>query len=257
MNAAPFINLFNGKTRVTFIHAITGKLIGVHKMKPEQLPVAFNKPTSIDLQGTTWRVVQAEPVHAKEFTINNKLTLHVQEETSINPVLIHAGVPTICSDQPVPVSEPLFTDFLLEITEYRWHQHEFFPLTLLPVVQEEMLQVESFLLPVDGINTLLGYQNIYRRKIARTEPLSISLNEFCECMSIRERGGIRLPADGFVQNGIALRSDNYIYYGVVKDGVLEELCLDTFESVDEEFCGIASAYDLVLADWCNGKIIMA
>src|SRR5688572_7604115 len=117
MNLSPLLNAFPKKTKVTLIHAITLKTIGVYKIKEDALPNAFNKPTIIELGGTKWRVMLANPINAKEYTIANKLTLHVQEVNSINSATIGFDYPSICDDHPELVDHQLFRDFILMITK--------------------------------------------------------------------------------------------------------------------------------------------
>lgn len=256
MDPQPFINMFNSKTRVTFIHALTGKVIGVHKMKPDQLPRSFTKPTSIYVEGAEWRVMRAEPIHAKDFKLDNKLTLHVQEPSSIDPAIVGSNYPTVSNNIPELTVEPLFTDFILDLTKEQWRQLEFFHISFLPIIQEEMLKIEPILSPGEGVNTLIGYKNVHVRAIEMKQRLAVFLHEFCDRIHVQKKGSIRFTEEGYVKNGIALFSGNYTYYATINSETIEELYLESFDCVDEEFCEIVSSYELLLADWCNTKIIM-
>lgn len=256
MDARPFINMFNGKTKVTFIHAVTGKIIGISKMKSEELPISFIKPTRIEFEGTEWRVMRAEPAHAKEFTIDNKLALYVQENYAIDPNKIGFDIATVCQDTPIIVTAPLFDSFSLDISKDDWRQLELFPVSAFHLIQKEMLEVESVLFPDDNTNTLAGYKTIHVRKQLLEQPLGIPADEFCNQVNILEKGSPRFDRKGFIENGFAFRSPGYTYYGIIKDNIIKELSLQAFESVDEELYQLASAYDIMLVDWCNGKIIM-
>lgn len=255
MDARPFISLFNGKTRVTFIHAITGDLIGVCKMTTEQLPASFNKPTRIEFEGNAWRVMRADPVHAKEFTIDNKLSLYVQENHFVDCGKMGFDVATISKDIPSLTSQSLFDNFLLNITGNEWRQLEFYPVSSFPLIQKEILEIESVLFPADNANTLDGYKTMHTRKKISPELVNIPFEEFCSLLNIVEKGAVRF-GNGFVENGFAFRSVDHTYYGIIRDNVIEELCLEKFECLDEEIYELSSKYDLLLADWCNGKIIM-
>ena len=256
MNVQALMGLFPQKTRVTLIHATSGKLIGIHKIKPEQLPTTFNKPINIKLQGETWRVMQAEPVNAKDFTLGNKLTLHVQEPLTLDPNILGYNFATICEDIPPMDTGPLFNDFVLDISKDGWLQLQFLAASLLPAVQEELLQIEKILFPGQGINTLSGYKNMHIRKKISSYPLNISNAEFCELSGIKQKGGVRYNSADFVQNGFVYRSDNYTYYGIIEGDRIAELCLLSFESADEELLQTMSFFNLILADWCNARVIM-
>jgi len=70
-------SIFAKRIKVTFINNTSGELIGVSKMKPEQLPESFDKPTIMELREQEWKVAKADPVSRKEFAISGNLTLHL------------------------------------------------------------------------------------------------------------------------------------------------------------------------------------
>jgi hypothetical protein len=255
MDARPFVNLLSGKMRVTFINATTGKLIGIQKMKPDQLPASFDRPTIIEFNGKEWRVMKAVPIHAKEFRVDNKLTLHVEESQILNQN-IGNYYPTICKGLPASSKFTIFNDFQLEIPADKWRQYQFLPPSLLNAAQEEIEQIIQILFPESNRNNLHGYFDVHVRKNIKNEPLNFPLDSFCERMNIREKGGVLITQGEFLKDGFALRSDNYIYYGTVVENKIEELNLESFESADEEFFEVATIYELLLADWCNAKLIM-
>ena len=85
----------------------------------------------------------------------------------------------------------------------------------------------------------------------------IPLKEFALSVDIIEKGGLKADNGQFIENGFAIRTENYTYYGILKNNQICELCLERFESVDEEFCTISSAFGLALTNWCNGSITLA
>jgi hypothetical protein len=135
--------------------------------------------------------------------------------------------------------------FELKILEDDWRQVEFLPLSVLPLIQEEMSEIEK----------LSESNEIHVRRKIGANHLSIPLDEFCELAGIKEKGSLKFyDQDGYVKNGFALRSENYTYYGTIQGDTIKELCLDDFESADTEFYQVAARYNLVLVDWCNGQI---
>lgn len=122
-----------------------------------------------------------------------------------------------------------------------------------------MTAVEAILFPEGKSSSLSVYDSLHIRKIDR-QNLSIPFADFCERVAVREKGALTITfagSSGFVQDGFALRSDNYMYYGTVTDGIIKELCLQRFDQADDEFCNLAANYELVLVVWCNGQITSA
>lgn len=249
-------NFFKRNIKVVFIDEATGNTIGVSEMKREQLPDAFDKPTTMQIAEKELQVVKADPVHAEDFSASKKLTLHLRSIDHIDPENIRFSIPTISNELPEMVNSTLFCDFTLQLHEDDWRQIEFLPLQLLPKIQEEMTAVEAILFPEAGTTPSLGYDSVHVRKIDRQQ-LSISFTDFCEQMNIQEKGALTVAFagnSGFVQDGFALRSNSYTYYGTVKEGVINELCLPHFDQADDEFYKVAARYGLALVEWCKGQI---
>jgi len=51
---------------------------------------------------------------------------------------------------------------------------------------------------------------------------------------------------GFVKNGFAARSENQIYYGTMEADIIKELCLQQFDSADDEFSTLVTRLELLL-----------
>ena len=88
-------SLFAKKVKVTFINNTNGELIGISKMKPEQLPESFDRPTTMHLQEEEWTVAKADPVSRKEFAICGNLTLHLNPIERIDPEKVLFTIATI------------------------------------------------------------------------------------------------------------------------------------------------------------------
>lgn len=72
---------------------------------------------------------------------------------------------------------------------------------------------------------------------------------------VERKGAIAFSGHaGFVENGFAVRSKNYSYYGTLDGDVIKELALERFESVDDEFALVADRFELLLVGWCRGEI---
>lgn len=257
MNLGPLLNAFPKKIRVSFIHATTRNLIGIYEISPSKLPISFIKPTNIELEGAYWRVMQANPIHATEFTLNNKLTLYVQETSAIDPTYIGSDIPTISNEIPALTSDSLYEGPPLKISRQQWRQIEFFHTTAIPALQEEMAEIASVLFPEKDVNTLLGYKNIYTRKYIDQIILNVSLDEVYQRINVSEIRSLYLSENNqYIENGIKIQTANHTYYGIVNKNQITVLGLKEFDSIDDEIYSLMNHYDLVLADWCNGRIIM-
>ena len=235
--------LFPKKVLVTLVHAENGNVLGDYKMAREELPEVFNKPTTLVMGDRSWRIVKARP-----FLLDGvkKLTLHVVEATiSLNKFM----VPTMSVPLPV-LTEFAYEGFAIAVLPEDWRQLELLPVSQLEHIQEEMTVIEEKLNTLEEDAGLLGYDTIYERSRIEEAYLSIPFDEFFQFVNGIERGYVHGVADSFV-----IRSENYHYYGVVKDGVILNLCLSAFDSVEDEFASVVEKYELLLADWCCGKII--
>ena len=198
---------------------------------------------------------RAEPSYRSAYSKIKKLTLYIQPLEKLDPSTILFSIPTISNEIALTGPTAFFNDFTLELHEDNWRQIEYLPTSLLPVIQEEMAEVEKILFPENEEELTPGYKEIHVRKRIGVNHLAIPFEEFCELTGISKRGCIQFFGyDGFVENGFALRSANYTYYGTMQGNVIKELCLESFESAETEFYQVLAQYNLVLVSWCNGQI---
>ena len=257
-----FKNLFRKNTiKVEFIDAISNEAFGSVKMKPEQLPASFDKPTTIHIENEDWQVERADPVYADEFIKKGELILWVNKILKIDPRNIRFSIPTLSNELPKTADNYLFNGFTHTIHEDDWRQIEFLPVNVLPVVQEEMKMVEEILFPEsdpDFDSTVNGFDRVHVRTKIERQLLNIPVEDFIKELSIQQKGNLAIRGyTGYVENGFALRSPGYIYYGTVENGMIKELCLDFFDSMDDEINNTLSKYDLLLINWCRGMISAA
>lgn len=249
------IQLFPKKIKVTLIDAVTGSSLGKHKIPASQLPVVFNRPTTIDIENISWRVLKADPVSADDFLYSKRLILHVQNAASIESGQLRFNIPSVCADLPATGFETLYKDFTLKLAEMDWRQIEFMPLSQAGVVEEAVKVIEDIL--AGQPNPLLGYEQQYiRDQVLRTN-FAIPFGEFCSLLVEPMYGNIAFGENRFVQGGFSVRSESYTYYGVQENGIIHTLCLVQFEWADDEFMRVLAAFDLLLVDWCNASRLSA
>ena len=236
--------LFPKKVLVTLVHAENGNVLGDYKMAREELPEVFNKPTTLDMGDRSWRIVKARP-----FLLDGvkKLTLHVVEANSF--LQERFMVPTKCYPPSALIENPA-GDYTINISPEDWRQLEFLPVAQLELIQEKTTIIEGMLEAINEDDGLLGYETIYEREDIEGAALNIPFDEFFQFVNGVEKGEVEGVANSFV-----IRSENYQYYGIVKENVIVNLCLLAFDSAEDEFAGVVEKYELLLADWCSGKII--
>ena len=248
------MTLFPKKIKVTCIDGVTGQPIGQYKIPLIQLPTVFNKPVTVTIDGNEWRVIKAHPVNPDDIAIFKKLTLHVlNSEQQVQAPLGHL-VPTRHATSPLTTPTPFYQQFSIDITADDWLQMEFLPVPSLPLIQEELALVDPILLAENGFDPLLGYKNTHVRNLTAHLGSDISFDAFCTNIPVSQKGNVRLAGGDFIENGFALRTDNYEYYGTVKNNRITHLCLTAFDCIDDEFMQVVTTWDLALVNWCQGGI---
>jgi hypothetical protein len=248
------LTLFPKKIIVTCIDGVTGQQIGKYKIPLGQLPVAFDKPVTTTIDGHEWRVIKADPVNPDDIAIFKKLTLHVLDKDQLQQTPLGHNVPTRHASVPLTTPTPFYQQFTLDITTDDWLQMEFLPAQSLPIIQEELALIDPILIAENGFNLLLGYENIHIRSQTAHLGTDIPFDAFCATIPVIQKGNIRLAGGDFIENGFALRTDNYEYYGTVENNCITHLCLTAFDCIDDEFMQVATTWDLALVNWCQGSI---
>jgi hypothetical protein len=235
-------NFFRKTIAVTFINDNTKEIIGKSEMKQEELPESFENSTSIQLEGIDWQVISAHPLTARDFSLSKKLTIYLQKIEYINPDKVRFTIATISNELPGLSSSTLNNDFTVKLKEDDWRQIELLPLSLLPTIQEEMQKIEEILFPEDEPEERFGFDKLHVREKIGTNHLIIPFDDFCESINVQAKGSLGFQGQsGYVENGFALRSSDYTYYGILKDGMITELCLEQYENSDTELISIFCA----------------
>jgi hypothetical protein len=253
-----FKNLFQKKIKVELVDAINSGSFGLVKLSAEQLPASFpaDKETIMHIEGEDWIVDRAEPITAEEFIKKGELTLWLKKVLKINPANIRYSIPSISNELPAFSDSRYFNDFTLTIHEDDWRQMEFIPATELISIQNELKKIEPIIFPEDDpdFDAGNGFSSIHVRTIKRTS-LAIPWEEFVELVNVQEQGTLAINGyGGYVQNGFACKTVNHTFYGTISNGLITELCLDDFNSMDEETYNLLTRYQLLFVCWCRGEI---
>jgi hypothetical protein len=86
--------------------------------------------------------------------------------------------------------------------------------------------------------------------------LHISLADFCNETKAFRTGIVRVYGNTFVRNGFVIETAYNTYYGIAIENTIKSLCLPRFDCMDEELLKIMTTYNLLLADWCEARVIM-
>lgn len=246
-------SLFPKKIETTFIEAITGEILIQQKVLLNELPLSFDKPIVISLNGNEWRVVDAKPKKEMEFIRTRKLILYLQPLEQFETLSI---APTVVGKQPRIIKSEGKQEKMLELHDYKWRQIEFLPAISLPIIHEEVAAMEATLQSDFPIDNLLGYRTQYVREKTKEQTVQIPFLEFCSLVNIQDQGNLSMANSGWISDGFWLRTENHVYYGVKADNSIQHLCLATFNYTDEELISVLLTYGLVLVDWCERKLLL-
>lgn len=253
-----FDSLFNrNKIKVNLIEVVSNEQFGQVKLSADQLPASFKIATTFSYEGEDWQIEKAEPETVEEFSQTKELSLWLKKILKYDPRNTRYSIPTIDNVLPSFSNASPYFDFIHTIHEDDWRQFEFLPATLLPLVQEEMTAIENILFPEDDpdFDSTNGFTKIHvRTKISRDQ-LRISLEDFFTHVAVQQKGKLKINGhDDVVLNGFAFKTEHHLYYGTIENGMIKQLCLDFFDSMDDEISGVLAAYNLLLVSWCRGEI---
>lgn len=246
-------SLFPKKVSVHLVHAVHGTKLGTHKFDNELIPETFTKPTILEVGEKQWQITKSVCDREESYLRSKILTLHVQEPESFT-LGNRSMVPSMDGIIPNQVDHSFFDQFTLSVAADDWRQLEFLPISQLTIIQED-LKIIDFIL-ARSKDPLQGFDGLHTRNSIPKNILTIPFGEFCDTIQVIEKGNVSFEANPFVQDGFALRSGNYTYYGILKDNIITDLCIEQFETVDEEFSLLISKFELVFIDWCNAKMLL-
>ncbi|RKH31562.1 hypothetical protein [Corallococcus sicarius] len=249
--------------QVSFIDAETNRPLGEVKLPVGNLPASFEAATQLELGGSSYEVVSATPMTAREFQATGALRLELREVkvTLVDPKALLYSLPTLNGELPgLAEGSTKLGRQVLELHEDDWRQVEFVALALQSPIETELeairqihtghrkgagfdaLHIRSGVsFPLEGIRlTLADLRGALGEAAAWQDGLSF-------------RGVAGLVAGGFaVQLSPALA-----LYGTERDGHVTALGLQQTgthadsEGVVRMLAALAARYQLCLVDWCR------
>ncbi len=86
---------------VIFVDAETGKILGKNFSPSDQMPKIFEpQKTTLNLAGTLWVLVKAEPSTADEYIRTGEVTISLEKVKHLPAQSILYSLPTICDTVP-------------------------------------------------------------------------------------------------------------------------------------------------------------
>ena len=249
------LTLFNQKTIVTLIDAYTDNIITSIPLDKALLPVEFKKPTRIEINNKKWQVLKVKEEDKGTYFSKRKLTLYVAPaDTFISQkkflIPTKANIDNI-AEYSMP---PMFDEFTLSITSNDWLQLELLPGAYIDSIMTHLSEVESIISGPDDNYHLLGYETCYVRHLPNAN-LEIPIDSFCKNISIKKKGNIQLTDFRPIKDTFCIESENYIYYGVIKNKTIIKLAITKYDSFDDEIYSLISNHDLIFVDWTNGYLL--
>ncbi|PTY01200.1 hypothetical protein DB346_13790 [Verrucomicrobia bacterium LW23] len=248
----------NTTVRVEFMNVSTGSLFGICDLPTENLPEAFDAPTTLSIQGEEWKVVEAEPQAKDSFKKTGRLRLHLTRVPSADPSEVLYSLPTVTRQLPLVDQNAASNPRDLEIHEDDWRQMEFVSL----VHAEAMERCLNEIRRVHMENwKRVGWTKMHIREEIQypLKGAGLFLDEVKGMCPINKRfNGLRFESSpGRVTDSFAFTTGGGMtFYGRTDDGILRELCLmaKRFETPAAEVTAVQKLlqrHNLVLVNWCR------
>ncbi|MCY1043700.1 hypothetical protein OV208_20440 [Corallococcus sp. bb12-1] len=249
--------------QVSFIDVETHRPLGEVKLPLGSLPASFEAATTLQLGDTSYEVVSATPMTAREFEVTGSLRLEMREVKvdTVDPRDLLYSLPTLSNELPaIAEGSTKLGKRVLELHEDDWRQVEFVALALQAPVDAELEAIEQI---YTGHRKGAGFDALHVRKGGSSplEDIRLALADVRGALGgaaawqdgLSFRGVAGLIAGGFaVQVTSALT-----LYGVEHEGYVTALGLQRtgasadFEEVARMLAALATRHQLCLVDWCR------
>ncbi|MBL7974994.1 MAG: hypothetical protein JNJ85_08780 [Candidatus Kapabacteria bacterium] len=244
------------KIKVQFIDNINGQTIGVSEMTAGQLPETFSVQTTMYIQDNEWIVEEAIPENSTEFIKTKSLVLKMRKVEKMNPNDIWFTLPTISNEYPQLTQKTKETEFDISIHEDDYRQNEFLNQTSLPKIEEEFIGIKDIWNNHSKKNddyTL--FKNCHVRKTIGSPNLTINFNELKSLLNCSSIGQVVINGN-ILSNGFSIKTENTIYFGILKDDIVLELCIAQWnDNSINEILEINKTFNSVFVNWSHCDLI--
>ena len=233
---------------VQLVNAKTQTVMGETDLPVEQLPESFAEPTTLNLGGSDWSVVEAEPMTRDEYVKTGALLLVLHPIEMVDPNKILFSLPTIENTMP-PMSPG---DAACNMHEDDWRQHELVSARFDPEIAAELADIRK--IHDERPGSSFGFKNIHVRSRI-PEPLAgreVSLADLIAALGDPAREAVAL-AGSVVTGGFAFAIGDGYLYGREDGGLVREICV-AGGTDPSGLAAFARTNQLVLVDWCAASV---
>ncbi len=250
------------KVAVSFIDEASGERIASSNLPLDQLPDTFALETKLDLAGTSYVVVRAEPRTKAEFATTKQLSIGLRRLAQLDPSELLFSLPTLCGAALPAVAIPSKSEGIAVLHEDDWRQCELVSLRHAPAIAAELADIRRIHAEEAAA---VGWRKIHvRERIG--EPLTPGLGWGKVAQLV---GNITAPLGGIafgqretpVANARgAILAERVILWGVdgVDTGSLSALCLENLDSASpttiSKLQRLTDALSCALVDWCRCRV---
>ena len=246
----------NYKIKVQFIDNFNGQIIGVSEMTTDQLPETFSVQKTMHIQGEDWNVEEAIPENATEFIHTKSLVLKMRKVNKMNQNDIWFSLPTISNEFPQLIEMTNQTDFDITIHEDDYRQREFLNISSLPVVGEECVGIKNIWVNQSKkSDNYTLFKTCFIRENIGSPNLTIPFHNLQNLLHRNSVGQVIIN-NNILKNGISIKTENTIFFGILIADTVTELCISQWnENSVSEILEINKAFNLLFVNWYNCDII--
>lgn len=244
---------------VAFIDDATGQRVASSNVPLDQLPDTFALETELDLAGSHYVVVRAEPQTKVEFAKTKRLTVGLRRPEMLDPKSILFSLPSICGAALPKASVAAIPGDVVVLHEDDWRQCEFVASS----------QSDDISLELSGIRKIhsdeaaaVGWRKIHvRERIARPLPVGTTWSTVAGFL------GDFGPIDGIafgqrentVANVVGARlPDGVVLWSVEEAGQISMLCVENLDgasvSTVTALKRVAGGLSCALIHWCRCQV---
>jgi len=251
--------LFSKTIAVAFIDDATGKQVASSNMPLDKLPDTFALDTQLDLAGSPYVVIRAEPLTKVEFAKTKRLTVGLRRLETIDPKSVLFSLPSICGTALPRASNAAIQGEVFILLEDDWRQCEFVASTQRDLISAELSEIREVHAREAAA---VGWRKIHvRERIVQPLPVGTTWLNVAGLLSDFEHvGGIAFgQRENTVANAVAARLlDGVIVWGVEEAGQLDVLCVENLDDASVSTVAalkrIADGLSCALVQWCRCQV---
>jgi hypothetical protein len=248
--------LFSKTVAVAFIDDVTGEQVAGLDVPVHQLPDTFALGTELEMAGSHYSVVSAEPQAKADFAKTKRLTVRLRRLEMPDPKSFVFSQPTICGADLPEASVAAIPGDIVILHEDDWRKCEFVASS-----QSDDISVE-----LSGIRQIhsdeaaaVGWRKVHvRERIARPLPVGTTWSKVAGFLGDFEHiGGVAFgERENTAANAVGARlSDGVVVWSVEEHGQLRVLCVENLDDASVSTVAalkrVADGLSCALIHWCR------